>query len=216
MKKEVNELTSDVSQILVDVRKSYRLLYQFQKRMLDLMSFIGGAYGLSYNGGYPKYSKHSPGKGKGYLSNWAWDWLNMYMYEFSYKSKKVNNDKLRLSVLLVPDTGYFLTKKNNDKIKRLEIDKFVDAEHSESKIFFVLGKNMWKIPFNRGWGSLDLILKSEYIFKIEEDKSMLFKSYNIEEFVNKDSAEKCIKDFSCYCKKNGVEFKVIENPLEKK
>ena len=97
----------DIQQVLLDVRKSYRFLYQYQKRILDLISFIGGKYNRQYSGGLAKFSSPAPRNGGGNLGCWAWDWLNMYFYEFYFGTEKQENDNITFSVFLVNDTGYF-------------------------------------------------------------------------------------------------------------
>ncbi len=111
---------NNTKELLIEVRKSYRLLYQYQKRILDLVDYIGKKYGLNYNGGYPKFSGVTPRNGSGNLNLWAWDWLNMYYYEFHFSHKKSGNDTLFFSVFLLNDNGFF--KNNNEKKNKQNVN----------------------------------------------------------------------------------------------
>jgi len=77
-------MSQEISKTLLEVRKSYRLIYDFQSKILDLISFIGGSYMKTYNGGWCKFSEPTPrdkyGHSKESLNQWAWDWLSMYYY----------------------------------------------------------------------------------------------------------------------------------------
>jgi hypothetical protein len=79
---------SDFENALIDVRKAYRLLYLYQRRVMDLVQFIGDSLTFRYAGGWSWFSDNTPKGGKGSLENWAWDWINMYFYEFNFSAKK--------------------------------------------------------------------------------------------------------------------------------
>ena len=81
-------------------------------------------------------------KEKGSLENWAWDWLNMYFYEFKFKTKDLQSYQLNFSVILQSDTGYY----DSEADDQLAIDKFESAEKSETKLILLVGKNCWNFP----------------------------------------------------------------------
>jgi hypothetical protein len=81
----------DFENMIINVRSSFRLLYFFNRKVLDLMKYIGRKFNLRYIGGWSKFSDSYPKDGKGSLENWAWDWLNLYLYEFHFdKGAKEN------------------------------------------------------------------------------------------------------------------------------
>jgi hypothetical protein len=110
-------MLEDNNDILLEIRKSYCLLFQYQARILDLIGFIGDSFECKYEGGYPRFSNSAPNKGKGRLDNWAWDWLNMYYYEFNFTRKSA---KITFSVFLLNDTGFYETKEKFKEKKVLE------------------------------------------------------------------------------------------------
>ncbi len=105
--------SNDFGNALVDVRKAYRLLFLYQKRVMELVQFMGDTLSFNYKGGWSWFSANTPSKGKGSLENWAWDWLNMYFYEFNFSSKEINKNKINFSILLQSDTGFPSSPLNN-------------------------------------------------------------------------------------------------------
>lgn len=202
----MNELKNS----LVEVRKAYRLLYDYQKKVLDLINFIGSEFGRNYNGGYSKFCNSSPKNGKGNLGNWAWDWLNMYYYEFNFHDK---NNKSYFSVLLLSDTGFYEAKEQDINLNdKLDLEKYKNAETSSTKLYFVLGENMWDCEGflkNGCWEDPNFLLQESGVTE-KDDKSgkMIFKSYNLDRFSSQENAILNLEDFSNFCQKNNLDFKL--------
>lgn len=209
----MNELKSS----LIEVRKAYRLLYDYQRKVLDLVQFIGSEFGRSYNGGYSKYCEASPRNGKGSLDQWAWDWLNMYYYEFNFHDLK---NKDYFSIVLISDTGFYEAKNENSNFdNKLEVGKYKNAENSQTKLSFVYGDKILECDGflkNDCWEDPEFLLKSQGVFN-KEDKSgkMIFKSYNLEEFSDKENAVINLRNFSDFCSENGINFKLKRDIEEK-
>ncbi|GEC80227.1 hypothetical protein [Flavobacterium aquatile] len=199
-------MQQNINNTLQEVRKAYRLLFDYQTRVLDLIGFIGSSFNYAYNGGYPKFSNASPNNGRGRLNSWAWDWLNMYFYEFNFVTK----DKIAFAVFLVNDTGYF-QKNKETKISKTKVSAYDSVENSKTKLIFVVGKNTWD-GWGVNWDQENFILESEGQ-KISEDKAMLFKSYLLNDFFDEESAIEKLKDFENYCKKYDVNFKYKEKTV---
>jgi len=192
---------------LIEVRKAYRLLYDYQKKVLDLVNFIGSEFGRTYNGGYPKYCNVTPRNGKGSLKNWAWDWLNMYYYEFNF-----HNDTVKFSIVLISDTGFYESITENPSLSKLDLNNFKNAESSVTKLSFVYGDKIWKCEGfleNDCWQNPKFVLGKEGIYIAEHDSGkMLFKSYNLENFSTKEKTLEILRDFSGFCKRYNIEFKL--------
>lgn len=133
----MNVSKKEIEHALLDVRKAYRLLHDYQRAALDAASYIGAQLGLSYSGGYSCFSDAPPKQGRReVLRNcWAWDWLNLYFYDFVF-SKKIDDKEYRLSIWLFSDTGYFVS--NNLSALQTEVNSFAPAENSGTKVGFVL------------------------------------------------------------------------------
>lgn len=205
---------NEVEKLLVEVRKSYRLLYQYQRRVLDLVDYIGKRFGFSYAGGYSKFSNVTPREGKGNLTNWAWDWLNMYYYEFRFRTKQVNNGHLDFSIAILSDTGFFMARESNDKIDPTMVSKFADVDNSETHLVLIVGKNIWDF-FWGDWNNQTFTMKKSDFKDFDGDKVMLFKHYKLKDFFNEESANQQLLDFERFCLEKGVEFKLVENKIER-
>ena len=189
----------------LDVRKAYRLLYDYQARVLSLVKFIGSSYKIPYAKGFPKFSS----KGSGNLGNWSWDWLNMYYYEFHFEKNKGEN-KVWFSVFLVSDTGFFDANKES-KVSKLSVESFKKVNESETKLIFVAGPQNW----NHEWGGYwDL---GNFLFDESghsESKDLVFKSYSLSSFLNEEGTLKQLKDFEQYCQQFEIPVKLSEKMLE--
>lgn len=108
--------------ILCDVRKAYRLLFLYQKRILDLIQFIASSLDFKFGGGWNWWTLSSlPHGSKVKLANSSWDWLSMYFYEFNFCEKNIDNNIIKFSVILESDTGYFDTMVSSENVHRIRL-----------------------------------------------------------------------------------------------
>ena|SRR6218665_2920988 len=206
-------MSKETKDTLLEVRKAYRFLYQYQRKILDLVDFIGKSYGLNYSGGFSRFSNASPRNGWGNLNSWAWDWLNMYFYEFKFKPLTKMGDEYTFSIILVNDTGSFLANKKDNKNARTKLSAYEDVEKSETKLVFYVGKNSFA-EFWANWEINDFVLDEKGLNKIDQNKIMLYKGYLLEDFENEEKALLQLKDFEKYCAENNMAFKVIERKFD--
>ena len=136
---------AEIERALVDVRRAYRLLHDYQRAALDAVNYLGAQLGLTYKGGWPKFSDCAPKGGKGSLDCWAWDWLNLVFYDFVFACTAAGED-FTLSVSLVSDTGYYLRR--DPAAEKTDISAFAPAEASATKVGFLLHRE-WKDEYNR-------------------------------------------------------------------
>ncbi|WP_224995948.1 hypothetical protein [Cesiribacter sp. SM1] len=197
---------NQVTDFLQDVRASYRLLYQYQRRVLDLARFIGDYYGCKYNGGYPKFSQNTPRRGKGNLENWAWDWLNLYFYEFNFEKPQVGVDAISFAVYIQSDTGYYDAKNIGDHSFKLSEDAFAPVNISATRLLLVVGKNIWKNNDLLHEANLKSTQKEGIIEVDGKQASTYFKAYDLQQFFNEESSRKALADFSKSCSTHGIPF----------
>ncbi|MDQ8192445.1 hypothetical protein [Roseibacillus persicicus] len=135
---------AEYSSLLSDVRQSYRLLHDYQRLILDSLKYIGNQLNMPYRGGSSRFSKEQPGKGKGELGNYGWDWLGMYAYEFRFEYRHGNRrgiplDKgqsVTLTATVFSDTGYYQNEETHQN-KQI-VDGFASTASSSSKVVFCL------------------------------------------------------------------------------
>lgn len=140
----MNPPPAKIEDALLDVRKAYRLLHDYQRMVLDAVNYIGKQLGMTYAGGWPKYSDPSPRNGGGELENWAWDWLNMVLYGFHFNRPLADGNMLQMTILLISDTGYFASKAE-PKAEPTGTD-FLPAEQSRTAIGFLISAKNWPDP----------------------------------------------------------------------
>lgn len=204
--------------ILVEIRKAYRLLFDYQTKLLALVKYIGGKYGYNYNGGYPKFSNNQPRQGSGNLDAWAWDWLNLYFHEFHFGSKKIDTTtKNYFSVFILNDDGYFQAcQKEQRNVGRVNPHKFEKPENSNTKLIFVVGLNIWtgKAYFaDINWCNQRLTLEEKGIHE-EENGKMFYKSYPLENFFEENDVLNQLADFEKECQSIGIPFKQVKMEIK--
>ena len=196
----------ELKQSFVEVRKAYRLLYEYQKKILDLMSFIQAYFGLTPKGWWQKFSKKLPKEPKITLNMWAWDWLPMYFSNFGF-----HKNDLRISILLVSDSGYFENDENisfGNYQKKLNLNKFKDVEESTTKLIFIVEKKERKFfPKTNNWYYPKFFKKG---ITEEKEDGGLYKICNLDDFHNQQSTEKILEKLSEFAIKNEFELKKSE------
>ena len=200
--------TSELNNALLDVRKAYRLLYEYQKRVLDTVNYISNNLGYTdYKGGVPQFTKPSPGYNKGTLSNWAWDWLNMYYYEFYFGGKSIAGKDVHLSIVLLSDTGFY--DKNTDNNKKTDLDCFNSVEQSQTKLILAIADHAWSGTTAKLGKLLNQYEKQELVYEYaieDQQKLIIAKNYNLALFLNKETTNLQIKDFEFFCRNNNLQI----------
>lgn len=192
--------TNEFSDVLIDVRSAYRLLYLYQKRMLELVKVLGNKLNFFYSGGWVKFSDPCPRNGRGSLDNWPWDWLNLYAYEFNFQTKEIGKDVIDFSIILISDNGAYINEAAHN-----EIEKFKNVEESNSLFIFILGKNQWEDIDE----IIDEVARREVNYEKcnnNNNKIMLYKSYDVKNFINEEQINNQLDNFHAFCKRCGIEI----------
>ncbi len=198
----------NIEAITLEARKAYRYLFQYQQRILDLVRFIGGSLGLEYQGGYPKFSNPAPRNGGGNLYNWAWDWLNMYFYEFRFKKKESD---VKFSAFIVNDTGFY----ENDKISKLDVKEYRTVEESQTKLILVAGINLCNAS-STPWDEWQLNkFLNENLVEERNGGIMLSKIYSLGSFATEEDAIRSLVEFCEYCRNNEIPIFTKESIAKK-
>ena len=207
----------ELNNALCDVRKAHRLIYSYQRRMLDLAYFIKSKLDFPLLLAEKRFSSDIYKKRDGYLllpdNMWAWDFLYSYMFEYYLGEIDLDNgDSCALSIIQYSDTGFFEKEENN----RTDIKSFADEEESGSKLLFILEmkpkKKDWVRNENGEWNTEQLAMNKEYA-SIKHDKTLLkydqgniqvLYSFPVDRFLNEKTSLKALKEFVDYCKENDV------------
>ncbi len=211
--------TENLSNALLDVRRAHRILYAYQRRMLDLVHFIQGKLDMPEKDlcGIKHFSKPIYGRSIGHTplniwpTMWAWDYLYSYLFEY-YLGEKEVGDKLhnyKLSLIQYSDTGYF----DQDGQKRGRISEFGSEEESSSKLLFFLeykpkdsewvwkdGSYMERIVLDKKVGSKE---HTKEVRNIEGVTQILY-PVSLEEFINIETTLEVLREFRSYCQEKGI------------
>lgn len=198
-------------QALCDVRKAHRIIYAYQKRMMDIVRFIGKK--LDFHNVVEGYKHFSNGASKKiYNGTWAWDYIYSYLYEY-YLGKNQNeedNAEYELSIFQYSDTGFF----DSEKSVRTDLATFTDEEVADSK--FLLFLEVRPIGSPKWWRIKEVINNKEYASKShtttilkEGESTIVLYSIPIEKFLDEQSALHVLNDFCSFCSENGIiEFSI--------
>lgn len=146
----MNPTQPELTALLTDVRKSYRLLHDYQRLILDSLCYLGHQLDIPYRGGWTGFSGAQPREGKGSLQNWSWDWLGMYHYEFRFDLRAGNhrridipeNEYVTLCARVINDTGFYEVSEDNPNVANTE--SFLPAPEAQTKVVFLLFQGPWK------------------------------------------------------------------------
>lgn len=194
----------------LDVRKAYRLLFHYQKRVLNLIDFISKELGFEYKGGYPIHMDPSPNRGGGDLYISPWNWLNMYAYQFRMKSQKIGRKTISLAIYLQSDSGApYKTHYSMD-----ELDKYDNIEQSRTRLHFLLtDKELKNDDYDLILDDGDIPHDGDSYKLLEHNGGYLFiKAFNLSEFINEENSLNILIELAKEFKlKTDVELKVLKN-----
>ena len=210
--------TKNLSEALLDVRRAHRILYAYQRRMLDLAHFIQSKLDMPEFRGFKHFSNpiYGPSKGHSRLNiwhdMWAWDYLYSYLFEY-YLGEKETSDKLhdyKLSLIQYSDTGYF----DQERAEKRKISGFGSEEESGSKLLFFLeykskdsewvwkdGSYMERIVLKKKVGS------KEHTKKFQDTRTggtQILYSFPLERFINMEATLEVLREFCSFCREHGI------------
>lgn len=191
-----NNEMHEVEGLMLDVRKSYRFLYEYQRRVMDLISFIAGYWGFVYDKGEPLFCKPPSHKKINPSINWAWDFLLFYNYCFVYAPQDFGIWKgVRLMINIVSDTGFY----DVDTTDRLDVLHFGRSEEAKTQLHLVLKTSGidWEDYKNSHYSSQH----QEHYVKIGEGQSSITIGYKFDLSKLRDEANvhQCLKRFEKLC-----------------
>jgi len=199
---------------LIDVRKALRLIFKYQEKMLDLISYIKSRLDFPEFIGKKHFSDAIGAKRSGsgmqriWHSMWAWDFIYPYVYEYYLGDIRLEKYDCNLSIIQYSDTGYF--DQNNENVSRVDVEKFVEEEKSVSKILFILeavpkNHKTWK------WDKADFIMNKLYVssrHKVDvlenNNTKLVLYSFPLTRFMDENTTNYALQEFCNYCKDNGI------------
>lgn len=199
------ENIEEVREALCDVRRAHRILYAYQKRMMDIIRYIAKKLDFPVIEGYKHFS-NTPSK-KIYSGTWAWDYIYTYLFQYYLGEKETDdrNTEFAISIFQFSDTGFF----DKENSTRTNLSTFETEEYSESKLVFMLEVKPKESPW--WWKVDDIINKKEYASKNHTstilkkgESTVLIYSVPIEKLLDEKSALNMLKEFCSFCKENSI------------
>lgn len=195
----------ELKDALCDVRKAHRIIYAYQRRMMDIAHFIQHKLNFPTCECYKKFS-NMPSK-RIYPETWAWDFLYTYLMEYHLGERKTADKKYALSIIQYSDTGYFEGNAETQKA----LAKFASEEESGTKLMFFIEAT--PAQDERIWGNkLNEVIMSQYHASKEHtqdsfrEKNSVFGVYSIpaENLINEELTLKVLKEFCQFCNDEGI------------
>ena len=222
-------MSKEIDNIFVDVRNAFRLLNRYQKRILQIVSYVReqtpytdmwgsrnwyfDEIGERRNSPDSEYAKLSVRK-----DMWGWDFLYGYIFEYYFGRQRIDKKNVEMSIFQISDDGYFIS--SQDKKHMTDIASFTPSEQSHSYLIFNLSVfptkecNLWlsdpSFPDDEWDDFLTKFLSSSSDTKItrnEKGEVTILKKYEMQRFSSQQSADEVIRDFGRIAKDNtGIEL----------
>lgn len=202
-----------IDTLLCDVRKAHRLLYEYQRRMLDLVFFIARKYkfpesNVSGKRRFCQTIKTTRGEDSEYANlnirrnMWAWDFLYSKEFEYYFKFITKNNQRVYFSLIQVSDTGNFnLKTATNGSCKP---SNYSDVDDSQSYLLFVLEnanrnmsvKHFYTKELNDGINNIIKGDEHALIYETGENTAFVMMKFNLNTLFNEESVMTAIVAFN--------------------
>ena len=214
----------EIEGALCDVRKAHRLLYQYQKRVIDIVYYIREKFKMPEFAGVKRFSEpikktlslkdeYKEANLKVFKDMCGWDFLYSYEFEFHLGSNILQKKQYSISVIQVSDSGYYTSNTSNKT--KTNISSFEDVESSSTSLILVCEtidnkKNasyLWEVD-----EAIEILLTGKGLYEKNSDSDNYFIAikYDLAEFSNQESTDKVIEKFSKYIEeKTGV--RLLEN-----
>ncbi len=161
MIKEITE--NEMAEAMLSVRNAHRLLYAYQRRMMDTAKYMQTKLGITspLSGNSILFA---PIKKVGYLHMygqqklediWAWDFIPSLCYEYYLRRKTVGKYHCRTSLIQVSDSGYFESHIVNKHL--CSLDTYISADDSATD-FFIFFEVALQDDEERVWSTSEFVL----------------------------------------------------------
>lgn len=205
-------MENSLKKTFIDVRRAFRLIYELQRRINDIVYYIKEQTYFENCVGIKRFSREISNrkqalddyaKLKLFKDMWAWDFIYGYQFEFYFGNLQIDNLWASMSVLQISDDGFAISKKGNKE--ETETSTFESAENSESYFLFMIScaekvDNFIWLKNNdiEDEQYIDYFLSSGNEFQIEHDGQAKFiiKKYPMERFSTQSDTDFILNDFA--------------------
>lgn len=204
-------MSKDLDKAFVDVRNAFRLLSQYQERVLQIVSYIREQTPYTDMWGNRWFFEKIGNRRDNYADlsvykdMWGWDFLYGYIFEYYFGLNKFSQKNAYFSIFQISDDGFFLSSQDNKHMTK--VASFATAEQSHSYLIFnisVFSKDchLWlsdpDLPNDNEQDFLTKFLSSSLDTKIVHNvkgEVNILKKYEMQRFSSQQTADVVIKDF---------------------
>lgn len=203
-----------MDEVLLDVRRAYRLLHDYQRMVLDAIHYLGRQLELPYIGGWPKFSDRPPTERAARpddLQRWAWDWLNFYLYDFHFRRDTPDGASIYFSILLISDTGFFLSEAPD--ASETQTADFLPSERSQTLIGVIMSAKDWPGPqFMETRERVKTFIETGgELHKDQIDAGLVAKCYPLSRLSSEASASQLVDEIVLFAKSQGIPLSRISD-----
>lgn len=222
-------MSKDIDNIFIDVRNSFRLLNRYQKRILQIISYIREQTPYMDMWGKRDWFFEEIGKRRNspdseyaklrvYKDMWGWDFLYGYLFEYYFGMTKIGKKKVEMSIFQISDDGFFISDQARKHMT--DISSFEPSESSHSYLLF--NASIFTTQYCKHWLSdpsfpdddwqdcLTKFLSSPSDTKIithTDGEVDVLKKYEMQKFATQQTADDVIRNFGKIIKEQtGVEL----------
>lgn len=131
----MNDTSPTAEDVFLSVRKSYRLLHDYQQMVIDAVRYIGRELDIPEWGAYSHFAAgDAVSGGNRELAYSSWAWLPMMHAAFHFTKQLPDTEWMSLSILVLSDTG-FIEGDDGGKDKE-DTTTFEDVGDSKTQFAF--------------------------------------------------------------------------------
>lgn len=180
---------------LTTVRKAYRYIYEYQRKLIDSIQFLTSEYQIINAGpkfsGKPKFNSFK-------FIHWSWDYLPFYQPLFKFEIAKATDTSpyKELAIYITSDTGHFINERE-DSDDRTDLNRFAPCEKSESIVVLMICANDHDFDYQKRIVLNNTLIKDGRENHFELNK-VIAKKYSLNVFANENSIIALRNDFKTY------------------
>ncbi|RFC55012.1 hypothetical protein [Brumimicrobium aurantiacum] len=202
--------TGELNEALKDVRKAYRLIALYQKRVLDIVKYCSNNYNVVFNSGWAKFSIPAQNGNRANINYLSWNWLSLYTYEFNLGRIDRGEDRYHFKIVHQADTGYYDANAEK-KVGKINVDQFGDVNTSKTRLFFVLSKNDNGCPMQHVLNGNLTTHDNQQILK----GNWLAVPFDLQRFASQETTDMVLQEFNGICRDAfGVEINSEKQKLD--
>jgi hypothetical protein len=197
----MNSQHEPIDEVLLSVRRAYRLLYDYQQWILDAIKYIGAKLDMNFHYGYPLMGERIINS-SAMLKQSSWAWLPMSWSEFHFVKNIGNEEWYSLSFLVISDTGCI----DDDAAIYDKTNTFAPSEKSSTKFAFVFRRTDWEqVKFTEERETMKAFFKDGFLPQ-ELVTAGIYggKCYDLSCLASPDQVEKVIDDLLDFAKEKSL------------